>query len=67
MSEHSDDDLVMSIREWCRRNNISLPTAKRLIARGEGPELIKLSPNRIGITFGADRAWKAQRRISPAA
>lgn len=62
-----DDDAVMSFREWICRNNISPATGRRLIARGDGPELIQLSANRIGITYGADRAWKAKRRIAPVA
>jgi hypothetical protein len=62
-----DDDVVMSFKDWCRRNDISPATGRRLIGRGDGPDLIKLSANRIGITYGADRAWKAQRRIGAAA
>ena len=59
-----DDDVVMSFADWCSRNEISKPTGRRLIAAGQGPDLIRLSPNRIGVTYGADRAWKAQRVIA---
>jgi hypothetical protein len=62
-----DDDTVMSFKEWIRRNNISPATGKRIIARGDGPTITRLSPNRIGITYGADRAWKAKRCIAPTA
>lgn len=69
MSQQAPDDgVVMSFKDWCQRNDISAATGRRLIAHGDGPELIRLSAKRIGVTYGADRAWKAQRRVSaPAA
>jgi len=55
------DDAVMSFAEWCQLNDISQPTGRRLIKRGDGPDTVRLSPNRIGITVRADREWKAKR------
>ena len=55
------DDGVMSFADWCEFNNISEPTGRRLIKSGDGPEVTRLSPRRIGITYGADRRWKAGR------
>ena len=57
-----DDDAVMSFKAWCDRNDISTATGRRIIQRGAGPEVIQLSTNRIGVTYGADRAWKESRR-----
>jgi hypothetical protein len=56
-----DDDRVMNVQQWAERVGISYPTAKRLIAAGEGPAITRLSPNRLGITFGAHRAWLKDR------
>jgi hypothetical protein len=62
-----DDDCVMSVQQWAQRAGISYPTAKRLIAAGEGPAITQLSPNRVGITFGAHRAWLKARTEQSAA
>ena len=59
-----DDDVVMSFKAWCRRNDISPATARRIINRGDGPKITRLSPNRIGVTYANDRAWKAARTPS---
>ncbi len=56
-----DDDCVMSVQQWALRAGLSYPTAKRLIAVGQAPALTRLSPNRVGITFGAHRAWLSAR------
>jgi predicted DNA-binding transcriptional regulator AlpA len=56
-----DDDRVMNVQQWADRVGISYPTAKRLIAAGDGPAITRLSPNRLGITFGAHRAWVKNR------
>jgi predicted DNA-binding transcriptional regulator AlpA len=63
----ADDDRVMSVQAWAQRVGISYPTAKRLIAAGEGPAITRLSPNRIGVTFGAHRAWLKDRTQQTAA
>jgi hypothetical protein len=65
-TDHSDD-CVMSVQEWATRARLSYPTARRVIAAGEGPVVTRLSPNRVGITFGAHRAWLKSRAINTAA
>jgi hypothetical protein len=62
-----DDDEVMTFKDWCRRNTLSPATGRRLITQGDGPDVVQLSANRMGVTYGADRAWKAKRSISAAA
>jgi hypothetical protein len=52
-----DDHRIMSFRAWCELNGFSAATGRRLIERGEGPPIIQLSPRRIGIAIGANRAW----------
>jgi hypothetical protein len=56
----------MSFKQWYERAGISKATAWRLLSRGEGPELIKLSPKLRGVTYDADRRWRAARIISTA-
>ena len=65
--KYSDDDCVMSVQEWARRAGFAYPTARRVIAAGEGPVVIRLYPDRVGITFGAHRAWLKSRAINSAA
>jgi predicted DNA-binding transcriptional regulator AlpA len=66
---HSDleSDRVLTLAQWYTLNGFSRATAQRLIARGEGPRLIKLSERRIGIRLSDHRAWQAARLIEPAA
>ncbi|MEJ5234119.1 MAG: hypothetical protein WHV64_18110 [Geminicoccaceae bacterium] len=45
----------------------SLVTFRRLIARGEGPPVVRISPRRIGVRIGDLRAWLAARTARPAA
>jgi hypothetical protein len=51
----------MTLRQWWERNSLSKATAWRIIAAGEGPEIINLTRKRRGVTYGADRRWKAAR------
>jgi len=55
------DNRVLTFAEWSALNGFSQRTGRRLIQRGEGPVVTQLSPKRIGITVGADKAWKASR------
>jgi hypothetical protein len=55
------DSRVLTFPEWCAVNGFSLRTGRRLIQRGDGPIVTQLSPQRIGVTIGADKAWKAAR------
>lgn len=56
-----DVEVVMSIKTWAMVANIGLSTAKRLLARGEGPALVRLSPGRVGVTAGSHARWLAER------
>ncbi len=64
-SEHDrfehDDHRVLSFRQWCRLNGISIATGRRTIAAGNGPHIIQLSARRIGITVAENRRWQAAR------
>jgi hypothetical protein len=62
-----DDDQVMTFREWCTINDISISTGERLIARGQGPRFIRLSTNRKGVTRRENRRWQQSRQIESAA
>ena len=54
---------VLSFAQWCALNGISPATGRRLLARGEGPTITRLSDRRIGITVGANADWQAKRAI----
>jgi hypothetical protein len=56
-----DQDVVMTVPEWAQKANISLKTARGLIESGEGPPVVQLSKNRIGIRVCDHRAWLLQR------
>jgi hypothetical protein len=64
-SEHDranpDDHRVLSFRQWCELNSISLSTGRRILASGSGPQVTQLSRRRIGITNRSNRAWQAAR------
>jgi hypothetical protein len=57
----SHPDWVMSLPEWAYLNGFSPRTARRIIARGEGPMIIQLSKQKPGVTNAANRAWQAAR------
>ena len=54
------DHRVMNFFDWCAVNNFSASTGRRIIGRGE-VAVTRLSPRRIGITVGANRAYQASR------
>jgi hypothetical protein len=60
LSLHHDSQ-VLFFHEWCRLNRFSERTGRRILKSGNGPVVTQLSPKRVGITIGADRAWKAAR------
>jgi predicted DNA-binding transcriptional regulator AlpA len=62
-----ESDRVLTLAQWYTLNGFSRATAQRLIARGEGPRLIRLSERRIGIRLSDHREWQAARLIEPAA
>jgi hypothetical protein len=56
-----DAHRIMSFRQWCELNGISLATGRRIISAGIGPVIIQLSARRIGISFAANAAWQQSR------
>lgn len=56
-----DQDRVLTLAEWAREASISPRTARELIASGNGPSVVELSPNRLGIRVCDHRAWLAGR------
>lgn len=54
-------DRVLTIRQWATLAGIGYSNAKRLLAEGQGPRKVRLSPGRTGITLGDHRRWLAER------
>jgi predicted DNA-binding transcriptional regulator AlpA len=52
---------VLRIPEWAVLANISLRSARRLIASGEGPKVVRISSRLIGVTLASHKAWVAAR------
>jgi hypothetical protein len=57
----TDDNRVLSFRQWCILNGISARTGRRILASGAGPVVTQLSARRIGITIRANREWQESR------
>ena len=53
--------VVYTYREAAQIARLSLRTFERAIAEGWGPEVLKLSPRRRGVTDPALRAWLKNR------
>jgi hypothetical protein len=49
VTEHlsHEDQRVLTLKQWAALNGFSFMTAKRLIAAGQGPQIIQLSPRRV--------------------
>jgi hypothetical protein len=60
----SHPDQVLTFVEWCSLNRLSERTGRRIMAKGEGPTVLKLSAHRVGITIGANKLWEASRERS---
>jgi hypothetical protein len=58
---------ILSLSEWCALNGFSIRTGRRIRASGDGPVVIKLSPNRIGITVADNARWQRSRASKTAA
>ena len=54
-------DRVLTLDQFCHLNSIGRNTGKRLIANGDGPAIVQLSPRRIGIRESDAAAWQAAR------
>jgi predicted DNA-binding transcriptional regulator AlpA len=55
------DAQVLTTRQWSQLAGISARTAKRLFKTGDGPQRVRLSTNRTGITIAAHKAWLESR------
>jgi hypothetical protein len=62
----SNVDCVRTIRQTSLILGIGEPSLRALIAKGLGPEIIRLSARRIGIKDSARERWLAARNLQPA-
>lgn len=53
---------IMSFAQWCELLGISAATGRRILARGEGPPVIRLSERRIGIDAHDNDSWLSSRK-----
>jgi len=58
------DDRVLSFHEWCKLNNLSPATGRRIISAGNGPNVVQLSPRRI-VSLSATIAHGGLLRHAP--
>jgi predicted DNA-binding transcriptional regulator AlpA len=58
---HDHDARVLTVAQWAGLCGFSVRTAKRLLARGDGPPRVRLSAGRVGITVAAHKAWLEKR------
>ena len=56
-----DDLRVITLQEFAASQGISFATVQRMIARGEGPPVIKLSTRRVGVRIIDLKEWQAAR------
>jgi predicted DNA-binding transcriptional regulator AlpA len=54
-------DKLLSFNEWCFLCGISPRTGRRIMAAGEGPPIVRLSPQRYGIRVADNARWQAAR------
>jgi predicted DNA-binding transcriptional regulator AlpA len=52
-----DLDRVLSFPQWAKLAGLSERTGRDIIARGDGPKIVQLSENRIGIRVCDHREW----------
>jgi len=52
-----DQDRVFTVVEWAKQAGISVRNAYELISSGDGPPVVQLSENRIGIRVVDHRRW----------
>ena len=55
------DAQVLRLRDWAELAGVSMRTARRLLASGNGPRIVQLSSKRVGVTVAAHRRWLADR------
>ena len=56
-----DLDRVLSFPEWAKMVGLSERTGRDVIERGDGPKIVQLSPNRIGVRVCDHREWLVSR------
>jgi len=56
-----DLDRVLSFPQWAKLAGLSERTGRDIIERGDGPKVVQLSPNRIGIRVCDHRDGLAAR------
>jgi predicted DNA-binding transcriptional regulator AlpA len=56
-----DFDRVLSFPQWAKLAGLSERTGRDIIERGDGPKVVQLSPNRIGIRVCDHREWLTAR------
>jgi predicted DNA-binding transcriptional regulator AlpA len=61
MPELTQPVRVLPFPKWCELNGFSTRTGRRLIASGQGPKVIQLSENRIGIREDHNTEWQNSR------
>ena len=59
----SHPNRILNLAQWALLNGISIATARRILKSGHGPAITKLSDRRIGISLGADAAWKQAQTL----
>ena len=60
------DHQVLTFKQWCKLNSFSQRTGRRILAAADAPVVTRLSPRRIGITVGNNRAWQQARQRASA-
>lgn len=54
-------DRVLTFRQWYELNGISEQTGRRILASGNGPAVLQLSPRRLGIRMSDNLRWQESR------
>jgi predicted DNA-binding transcriptional regulator AlpA len=62
-----NDAQVLTVKQWSALAGISTRTAKRRFKAGDGPQLVQLSTNRVGVTVAAHKAWLERQARGAAA
>jgi predicted DNA-binding transcriptional regulator AlpA len=57
-------DRVLSFKTWCEVNGFSVATGRRIVARGQGSSMLKLSERKLGVRESDNRAWQNSRVVS---
>jgi predicted DNA-binding transcriptional regulator AlpA len=55
------NDRILSFSECTHRAGVSLATWRRILERGEGPKIVKVTPRRRGVRESAFVKWLDER------